>query len=153
VRYLGIDYGRRRIGLALSDESAILASPWDTVAGAGSPAASAEFVRQRIAAFEQVHPGESVHAIVVGLPRRLNGEDNDETPMARQFAERLRALTGLAVHLQDERLTSREAEERLGARERDWRRRKSKLDAAAAAVILQDFLDRPRTETAAPSEP
>ena len=51
------------------------------------------------------------------------------------------ALTGLLVHLQDERLSSHEAEQRLAERERDWRRRKAKLDAAAAAVILQDYLD------------
>jgi len=152
VRYLGIDYGRRRIGLALSDESAILATPWDTVSGGNSPDDSAVLVRQRIEAFTQSHPGESVEAIVVGLPRRLNGDDNEQTPMARKFAERLGALTGLAVHLQDERLTSHEADERLGVKERDWRRRKSKLDAAAAAVILQDFLDRPPTSVAASSE-
>ena len=54
---------------------------------------------------------------------------------------RFGSLTGLVVHLQDERLTSHEAESRLAVRERDWRRRKAKLDAAAAAVILQDYLD------------
>ena len=60
---------------------------------------------------------------------------------AREFAQALGALTGLPVHLQDERLTSHEAEARLAARERDWRKRKAQLDAAAAAVILQDYLD------------
>jgi len=151
VRYLGIDYGHRRIGLALSDPSAILASPWDTMAGGGSPAASAALVGQRITAFLESHPDEPIHAVVVGLPRRLNGDDNGETPKVRQFVERLRAVTGLTVYLEDERLTSREADERLGVRERDWRRRKPKLDAAAAAVILQDFLDRPRGENMAPA--
>ena len=61
------------------------------------------------------------------------------------FAEHVAALTGLLVHLQDERLSSHEAEQRLAVRERDWRRRKAQLDAAAAAMILQDYLDgRPR---------
>jgi putative holliday junction resolvase len=57
------------------------------------------------------------------------------------FVSRLRARTGLPVFVQDERLSSVEAESRLAVREGDWRRRKAKLDAAAAAVILQDFLD------------
>ena len=56
----------------------------------------------------------------------------------------LAALTGLPVHLQDERLTSHEAEARLAERERDWRARKKKVDAAAAAIILQDYLDSRR---------
>ena len=84
----------------------------------------------------------SVGRIVVGLPRRLNGEDTGQTQAARNFAAALSQLTGLDVHLQDERLSSHEAESRLAVREKDWRRRKLKLDSAAAAVILQDYLDR-----------
>ena len=84
---------------------------------------------------------EPVGAIVVGLPRRLDGRDNDATQPARDLASALQVLTGIEVHLQDERLSSREAEARLAEREPDWRRRKALLDAAAAAVILQDFLD------------
>jgi putative Holliday junction resolvase len=143
VRYLGVDYGHRRIGLALSDESAMLARPWQTVAGASSPDRSAERVSACIDVFTQDHPGEAIAGIVVGLPLRLNGDDNDQTPLAREFARRLAARTGLAVHLQDERLSSHEADARLGVQEKDWRRRKQKLDAAAAAIILQDFLDQP----------
>ena len=75
------------------------------------------------------------------MPRRLGGEDNDQTGAAREFARALGELTGLEIHLQDERLTSHEADALLAERERDWRRRKAKLDAAAAAIILQDFLD------------
>jgi putative Holliday junction resolvase len=59
----------------------------------------------------------------------------------RKFAQELARLTALPVTLQDERLTSREAESRLALREKDWRARKARLDAAAAAIILQDFLD------------
>jgi putative Holliday junction resolvase len=80
-------------------------------------------------------------AIVVGLPRRLDGTDTHLTPRARQFAESIAARTGIPVVLQDERLSSVEAEARLAVRERDWRARKARLDAAAAAVILQDYLD------------
>lgn len=63
------------------------------------------------------------------------------TPRVRKFAAELGRLTALPVTLQDERLTSREAESRLAVLEKDWRARKAKLDAAAAAIILQDYLD------------
>ena len=78
---------------------------------------------------------------MVGWPRRLDGSANDQTPRVEAFKRALEARVGVPVILQDERLSSHEAEERLSTRERDWRRRKQKLDAAAAAVILQDYLD------------
>jgi putative Holliday junction resolvase len=84
---------------------------------------------------------DGVDTIIVGLPRRLDGSPNDMTPRVEAFAAQLRERTGLAVHFQDERLTSREAESRLAIREKDWRARKRRLDAAAAAIILQDYLD------------
>jgi putative Holliday junction resolvase len=150
VRHVGVDYGRKRIGLALSDHSATLASPWQTIAAGSTPAQSAERVRDLIDTLRHGLDETEIAGIVVGLPRRLNGEDTDQTAAARRFAERLGALSGLPVHLQDERLTSHEAEARLSLRERDWRRRKQKLDAAAAAIILQDFLDRPARAEAEP---
>ena len=84
---------------------------------------------------------DPVSSIVVGLPRRLDGSSNDMTPRVERFAAALATRTGLPVVLQDERLTSREAESRLAVREKDWRVRKERLDAAAAAIILQDYLD------------
>jgi putative Holliday junction resolvase len=154
MRILGVDFGRKRVGLALSDPTATLARPWRVLEGAETPLQSASSLASLL---EQWRTGEDpdagdVRAVVVGLPRRLNGSDNDQTQPARQFADDLARLTGLQVYLQDERLSSREAEERLALRERDWRVRKEKLDAAAAAVILQDFLDAPRRQSpAAPS--
>jgi putative Holliday junction resolvase len=84
---------------------------------------------------------DGVASVVVGLPRRLDGSPTGMTPRVEAFAARLRARTELPVIFQDERLTSREAEARLAVRERDWRVRKQRLDAAAAAIILQDYLD------------
>lgn len=84
---------------------------------------------------------DSVSTIVVGLPRRLDGSPNDMTPRVERFARDLAARTGLPVTLQDERLTSHEAESRLAAREKSWRARKQRIDAEAAAIILQDYLD------------
>jgi len=84
---------------------------------------------------------DGVSGLVVGLPRRLDGSANDMTPRVERFAHDLGMRTQLPVTLQDERLTSHEAESRLSVREKDWRARKKRLDAAAAAIILQDFLD------------
>lgn len=149
-----MDYGRRRVGLALSDPTGTLARPWRVVAAGATPLESAAnlatFLEERRAA-EDPDAGE-VRAVVVGLPRRLNGMDNDQTQPVRSFADDLGRLTGLQVYLQDERLSSREAEERLAIRERSWRVRKEKLDAAAAAVILQDFLDARSRIAARPAD-
>ena len=85
--------------------------------------------------------------IVVGLPAHLDGTPNPATARVLAFIDALKRRTTLDVRTEDERLSSREAESRLALRERDWRKRKQQLDAAAAAVILQDYLDR----TAPPS--
>ena len=143
MRVLGVDFGQRRIGLAVSDPTGLLARPWRTVAAGASPDGSAAAIARLIAGAGEADL-EDVGAIVVGLPRRLNGGDTDQSGPARTFAATLGRLTGLPVHLQDERLSSYEADTRLAAHERDWRRRKAKLDAAAAAVILQDYLDGAR---------
>ncbi len=143
ARALGIDYGRRRIGLALSDASGTLASPMSVLA---RPSGDRETVRvvsaevQRLAAED-----DGLATVVVGWPRRLDGSPNEQTPLVEAFARALEAAVPVPVVLQDERLSSHEAESRLAVREKDWRKRKQVLDAAAAAVILQDYLDaRPR---------
>ena len=74
----------------------------------------------------------------------LDGTPSDQSARVRTFIDALRRRTAIPIVVADERLTSREAESRLAVRERDWRKRKQKLDAAAAAIILQDYLDRAR---------
>jgi putative Holliday junction resolvase len=140
VRFLGVDYGAKRIGLALSDYTASLARPWQMVPAAAGPARSAAAVADVIARLRASDDSE-LDGIVVGLPRRLNGEDTDQTPQVRVFAGALAELTGLPVETQDERLTSIEAESRLATRERDWRKRKALIDAESASIMLQDYLD------------
>jgi putative holliday junction resolvase len=139
MRVMAVDFGLRRIGLAVSDPSGTLARPLETVAGSNNPGVAVAAVLQAIKAFEAAD--EPVGTIVVGLPKRLDGSDNDQTPRATAFAAALAKVSGKAVVLQDERLTSHHADELLGACERDWRVRKQRLDAAAAAVIFQEYLD------------
>ncbi|HEY7056285.1 MAG TPA: Holliday junction resolvase RuvX [Vicinamibacterales bacterium] len=142
VRALGVDYGERRIGLALSDATGLLASPWKTVMNAGSVSRAAQQLVDEIRRLEREEPGLS--AIVIGLPRRLNGEPTTLTAHVRQLASLITGSLDVPVVLQDERLTSSEADELLAGRERDWRRRKRAIDPLAAALILQDYLDHRR---------
>jgi putative Holliday junction resolvase len=138
VRILGIDLGRRRVGLAISDPTRTLARPLATLTIEGN--AAVERVVQEIDRLAAEDDG--LDAVVVGLPARLDGSPTDQTVEVLRFVTRLRERIALPVHQQDERLTSHEAESRLAQRQPDWRKRKAQLDAAAAAVILQDYLDR-----------
>jgi len=145
VRALGVDYGERRIGLALSDATGLLASPWKTVKNGGSVSRAAQQLVDEVARLHAENDGLSV--IVIGLPRRLNGEPTTLTGHVRQLAAIVGTSIDLPIVLQDERLTSSEADELLARRERDWRRRKREVDAVAASLILQDYLDGQRTIT------
>lgn len=140
-RVLGVDVGERRVGLAISDASGTLARPLAVVTVTGIPAAV-----DRVAAVvaDLVAEEDGLGGIVVGLPRRLDGTATDATARVTAFVDALRLRTPVPIDTEDERLSSREAESRLAERERDWRKRRAKLDAAAAAVILQDYLDRSR---------
>lgn len=134
-RVLAVDVGARRTGLAVSDASGTLARPLEVIASR-EPLAAVVGAVERLAAED-----DGLGAIVVGLPKRLDGRPNEQTPRVEAFVAALRARVGMPVFTQDERLTSVEAESRLALREKDWRRRKEKLDAAAAAIILQEYLD------------
>ena len=139
MRIVGLDIGERRIGVAVSDATGTLARPLAVLRPAGLDEDALQLVANEIARLAAEEDG--VGAIVVGLPRRLDGTPTAMTPRVEQFARSLRAKTSLPVTLQDERLSSREAESRLALRDKDWRSRKARLDAAAAAIILQDYLD------------
>jgi putative holliday junction resolvase len=138
VRVVGIDLGERRIGVAVSDASGTLARPLKTIERGTSDADAVERLHEVIV--ELAADGE-VGSVVVGLPLRLDGSAGPQTLRVSAMVAMLSARLALPVLTQDERLSSHEAEERLSVREKDWRKRKAKLDAAAAAVILQDYLD------------
>jgi len=139
MRTVGLDIGERRIGVAVSDATGTLARPLGVLRPAGLDVDALDVVVQEIARLAGEEDG--VGAIVIGLPRRLDGTPSEMTPRVERFARALGTKTSLPVALQDERLSSREAESRLALRDKNWRSRKAKLDAAAAAIILQDYLD------------
>jgi putative pre-16S rRNA nuclease len=144
MRVLALDVGRRRVGLAISDRTRTLARPLMTITVEADNALAR--VTTQIAALAAEEDG--VSEIVVGLPAHLSGEASPQTAQVQAFIVGLRARTSIPVVTEDERLSSREAESRLAVGEKDWRKRKTRLDAAAAAVFLQDYLDRRRTPVA-----
>ena len=138
VRALGIDVGERRIGLAISDATRTLARPLKTidVAGLRNSVERVAAEAKRLAAED-----DGLSTIVVGWPLRLDGSPNEQTTRVNAFIAELRNAIGVRVVAVDERLSSVEADSRIAVHTKDWRERKKKLDAAAAAVILQDYLD------------
>ncbi|MBC7252584.1 MAG: Holliday junction resolvase RuvX [Actinobacteria bacterium] len=130
MRSLGLDIGRRRIGVALSDPLGIYAFPYQTLPGM-SPGELRAYVEQRT--------GEGVDTVVLGLPRTLRGQEGSEAKRVRAYAEELASLAGVRVVIWDERFSTVEAEKRL--RETGGLKRGKRVDAQAAAVILQSYLD------------
>ncbi len=139
MRVLGVDYGRKRIGLALSDPTGLLARPWKTLEGTGRVASAAASLAREIESL--LLEDDGVDLIVVGLPRRLSGESNEQTLAVQSLVGQLQTRVRVPVVLQDERLSSWEAEAHLARTRKNWRARKPLVDAMAAAVILQDYLD------------
>jgi putative Holliday junction resolvase len=130
TRYLGVDCGTKRVGVAVSDAAGILASPLEVVS-------RAEAV-DRLAELASDH---QVGGLVVGLPTSLSGEEGRSAEDARRFGAELGAATGLPVVFVDERFTSRIAEEALIESGKRRRERRGAVDKAAAALLLQGFLD------------
>jgi len=137
MRVLAIDVGQRRVGLAISDPTGTLARPLMTLTV--TPDKVIDQVAHEIAQLAAEDDG--IAEIVVGMPVRLDGSPTGQTEHVTRFVSALQSRTAIPIRLADERLTSREAESRLAITERDWRKRKKSLDAAAAAVFLQDYLD------------
>jgi putative holliday junction resolvase len=138
-RVLAVDVGARRVGLAISDASRTLARPLEAIT-VTSETDAVDRIARRIEQLDREDDG--LATIVVGMPSSLDGRPTAQTAQVQAFIARLKARTLLPVTTEDERLTSREAESRLARHEKDWRKRKAQLDAASAAVFLQDYLDR-----------
>ncbi len=135
IRWAGVDYGAKRIGVALSDYLGSIASPATVLPGAGNLDADAIAVRKWAETQE-------VRGFVVGLPVNMDGSDSAQTTIARNFAVALqRHLPNAPVELFDERLTSFQADALMAQVGLTRHRQKRARDAIAAAVILQSFLD------------
>src|SRR6516225_8654149 len=133
TRILAIDYGTRRIGLAVTDELGMTAQGLPTLHRANKRS-DFDHLRRTIRQY-------SVGEIVVGLPLRMSGETGTQADKVEEFAEALRLRFKLPVHLFDERLTSVEANRVLDQTSMSGRRRKEVVDQLAAVLILQAFLD------------
>lgn len=132
-RIMGVDYGKARIGIALSDELQMLAHPAETIAVAKTPNPMA-----RIAAITQE---KNVARIVVGLPRNMNGSEGTSAEEARAFAEKLKAVVACEVSLLDERLSTVAAHRALQAAGKKTRETRGYIDQVAAQMLLQGYLD------------
>ena len=134
MRKIGVDIGKARIGVAVSDELGILASPYKTLDAKG--------LEEDVDVIVSLVQEKMADTVVLGLPLALDGTDSEITLYARSFADNLQTKTSAKVVLWDERLTSYEAEEILKSRKiKDWRERKKLLDQVAASIILQSYLN------------
>src|ERR1700733_7052700 len=137
-RILAIDYGRKRIGLALSDELALTAQPLTTLLRSNR--------QNDLRLLREICRTYAVGHIIVGYPLHMNGEAGDLAGEAARFAIRLKKHLGLSTELVDERLTSWEAEQIQIETNAPPRQSQRSLDDVAAAVLLRDSLERLRSQ-------
>jgi putative Holliday junction resolvase len=148
---MALDHGERRVGVALSDELGILASPLCILR---------QRARDRIEAVVGIARQHNVVEIVVGFPRTLRGEVGPQARRVERFVEELQGAIDAPVRLWDEQYSTAEARDRLGATHRPFAGRRGRaapsphVDAVAAAVILQEYLDwRRSSSSSSPSSP
>jgi len=132
MRYLAIDYGMKRTGLAVCDARETIASPLAVVEGH----------KGLIERIRQVVASEGIGAVVLGLPLNMDGTEGPQAKLVLAFASQLGRQVPVPIHLQDERLSSFEAEEKLRDIGLTRGKKRQRLDALAAAGILQAFLDQ-----------
>jgi len=134
---LAVDYGTKRIGLAISDGRGVIASPLTTVSARGSLVEQVETVVDAVHEFD-------VDALVVGLPVNMDDTEGGQAAITRRYGGALGTRFGKPVHYFDERLSTVAADEMLRPAELTRKKRKARTDAVAAQVILQSFLDGQR---------
>lgn len=133
MRIAALDYGQARVGLAISDELGMLAHP--------RPSLDAKDRKKLMSELARIAREEGIERFIIGLPLDMRGDEGDAARRARGFARAVAEATGCPVELVDERLTTVEAARRLREGGTDARRGKKRIDGAAAAVLLQSFLD------------
>lgn len=132
-RLLGVDFGTRRVGLALSDAERHIATPLAILDRKGNPFDAAYY--------QQLITQEEIKGIVVGLPMHMHGEEGKSAQQAREYGAWLRNLTKLPIVYWDERLTSSHADALMQEAGLNAKQRKERLDKVAAQILLQSYLD------------
>ena len=135
MRYLAIDYGDKRTGLAICDPAETIASPLTVIHG------QKELLRK----IADIVETENVEAIVLGLPLNMDDSQGFQAKHVLQFAEQLKTRLNIPIHFQDERLSTFGAEEKLNLPKFTRKKKKKRLDAIAAAEILEAFLEQKKT--------
>jgi putative Holliday junction resolvase len=135
MRYLAIDYGTKRTGLAVCDSAETIASPLTVIQGQ----------KELIKKISEVVEKEDIEAVVLGLPLNMDGSEGAQSKLVLKFGKQLQNGLKIPVLLQDERLSSFSAEEKLTPANYTRGKRKKRLDAVAAAEILQAFLENKTT--------
>jgi len=137
--YLGIDYGTKHIGLALSDPDAVIVSPLKTIDTAATMEDTARAILAAVCDYD-------LAGIVIGLPLNMDGTEGSQAKLSKQLAEAIRQVGGPPVYLHDERLTSHAADKLLAGSELTHKKKKRRHDAVAAQVLLQSFLESKRMQ-------
>lgn len=136
MRYLAIDYGAQRSGLAVCDAQETITSPLCVLHGQ-------KRLAERIA---EIAKTEGVGAVVLGLPLNMDGSEGPQVQRVRTFAAKLGPCIQIPIHFQDERLSSFASAEKLAEADLSRTARRDRLDAVAAADILESFLERTRSQ-------
>lgn len=136
MRVIGLDYGTKTVGVAISDEMKLIAQPLVTI-----ERKQANKLRQTYAAIEKIIEEQQVELIVLGYPKNMNNTEGERVEATKEFKEALERRTGLEVILVDERLTTVEANRILEDTGVALSARKEHIDKMAAAIILQNYLD------------
>jgi putative Holliday junction resolvase len=139
ARILAVDYGRKRIGLALSDELGVTAQPLATLQRLNR--------REDFRRLREICRLHGVHRILVGHPVYMSGEAGEMAQEAARFAARLQEELAIETELVDERLTSWEAQQSLASGAPSGRKRRATIDAFAAAILLREYLDSNQAQT------
>lgn len=134
MKVMGIDFGLKRIGIALSDIMGFLASPLTTLYRTNE--------QDDLNFIKKIIDENKVETVVFGLPLEMSGNSGEIVNYTKDFAEKLKNLTNVNIVFVDERLSSIEAEEQLKLTIKDWKKRKLLLDQVSASIILQSYLDR-----------
>lgn len=135
MRYLGLDLGSKTLGLALSDQLGMIATSYKILRHNEDYDSLIPMLKEEIEA-------NDVKALVLGLPKNMNNSIGERGEIALKFKEKLESAFNLPVYMQDERLSTRQAENLLISNDTSRKKRKKVIDSLAATIILQSYLDR-----------